>query len=159
MTIAAAYTSNASNASVHSNGSNSGMDIDADADGDGDADGDPDDAEVEGDLAALVDQAGPSPTRPSSGSRQHRNNNSNHIRNDDVDIATLAGVDDDDPDDYDSPATTNALRRQQAARVSGGPAKASVGEVTSGPESADGDAELDLLEAVDAAEANSSTSS
>ncbi|KAJ3736770.1 hypothetical protein DFJ43DRAFT_1050712 [Lentinula guzmanii] len=139
----------ASNASVHSIGSGSGMDIDADADGDAEADLDDPEAEVEGDIAALVDQAAPSPPRPHPRSRNEE----------DVDIAALAGVDD-DPDDYDSPATTNALRRQQAARAVGGISaygpSVSGKDVTSGPSA---DAELDILEAVDAAEAHSATSS
>ncbi|KAJ3772702.1 hypothetical protein FB446DRAFT_845341 [Lentinula raphanica] len=135
-----------SNASVHSNGSGSGMDIDADADGDAEADLDDPEAEVEGDIAALVDQAA-SP-RPHAKSRNEE----------DVDIAALAGVDD-DPDDYDTPATTKALRRQQAARAAAGGGSAYGGsmsgkEVSSGPSA---DAELDILEAVDAAEANSAT--
>ncbi|KIK68633.1 hypothetical protein GYMLUDRAFT_728609 [Collybiopsis luxurians FD-317 M1] len=146
----------ASNASVHSNGSGSGMDVDADADGDADGDLDDAEAEVEGDIAALVDQAASSPLRATP---RHRDE-------EDVDIAVLAAVD--DPDDYDSPATTNALRRQQAARNGGGssmygssgPGKSAL-ETSSGPSasSADGDAELDILEAVDAAEANSAASS
>jgi len=128
------------------------MDIDADADGDAEADLDDPEAEVEGDLAALVDfQARSSPSH-SGGSRHTRAND------EDVDIAVLAGVEDDDPDDYDSPATMNALKRQQAARATGPSVKT---EVNSGPSpsSADGDAELDILEAVDAAEANSAASS
>lgn len=129
------------------------MDIDADADGDAEADLDDAEAEVEGDLAALVDQA-VSPPHP--GSRHTRGNN------EDADIAVLAGVDDDDddPDDYDSPATMNALKRQQATRV-GGVGSAAPNDVAPGssPTSADGDAELDILEAVDAAEANSAASS
>lgn len=140
----------ASTASVHSNGSGSGMDIDADADAE--ADLDDAEAEVEGDLAALVDQAA-SPPHP--GSRHTRGHD------EDADIAVLAGVDDDDdPDDYDSPATMNALKRQQATRV-GGVGSAAPNEVAPGSSStsADGDAELDILEAVDAAEANSAASS
>ncbi|KAJ3813263.1 hypothetical protein F5876DRAFT_63297 [Lentinula aff. lateritia] len=155
MTMMHTSRNHASNVSVHSNGSGSGMDIDADADGDAEADLDDAEAEVEGDIAALVDQAAPSPLRPRPGSKP---------RNDeDVDIAALAGVDD-DPDDYDSPATTHALRRQQAVRAAGGGMSAygvsvsgkTAGEVTSGPGA---DAELDILEAVDAAEANSASSS
>lgn len=126
------------------------MDIDADADAE--ADLDDAEAEVEGDLAALVDQAA-SPPHP--GSRHTRGHD------EDADIAVLAGVDDDDdPDDYDSPATMNALKRQQATRV-GGVGSAAPNEVAPGSSStsADGDAELDILEAVDAAEANSAASS
>jgi len=124
------------------------MDIDADADGDAEADLDDAEAEVEGDLAALVDQAASSP--PHSGAR--------HRAEEDMDIAALAGVDD-DPDDYDSPATTNALKRQLTVRD--GPATKTAGETACGPSpaSADADAELDILEAVDAAEANSAASS
>ncbi|KAJ4490272.1 hypothetical protein J3R30DRAFT_3693837 [Lentinula aciculospora] len=145
----------ASNASVHSTGSGSGMDIDADADGDAEADLDDPEAEVEGEIAALVDQAAHPPQRPHLGSKPRHD--------EDVDIAALAGVDD-DPDDYDSPATTNALRRQQAARVAAGGVSTygssvsgkTTSEATSGPIA---DAELDILEAVDAAEANSASSS
>ncbi|KAF5389507.1 hypothetical protein D9757_004191 [Collybiopsis confluens] len=150
----------ASTSSVQSNGSGSTADIDADADGDADGDLDDPEAEVEGDIAALVDQAASSPPISRVGPKHRGNNNNEDEEDADVDSAVLATVDD-DPDDYDSPATTNALKKQQSTTRVGNGSNKSALDVHSrlSPSSVDGDAELDILEAVDAAEANSAASS